>query len=304
MRLLYYPVLFIAGVALLTGCSGSGEKTLGSKENPVKIFFTPSVESETITENSKDMIQFLEKETGLYFKSSVPTNYITVVESFGSDRADVAIMNSFGYLLANEKYQANAELRILRNQDSYYKGQIIASVASGINKLEDIQGKRMAYTDPSSTSGYLLPSKMLKDKNIVPVNTVFGMKHDNVVTMIYQGQVDAGATYYSPPGPDGAIKDARSRVLTQFPDVVEKIKIIELTDSIPNDPIVFRKGIDIETKKKVKEALLKYVQTENGKKVFKIIYGIDGIIETKDEDYNDLRKMVKEMNVDISTTLK
>lgn len=297
-------VLFLLSVLLLAGCASGGSNALGTKENPVKIFFTPSVESETITENSKDMIQFLEKETGLFFKSSVPTNYITVVESFGSGRADVAIMNSFGYLLANQKYNATAALRVLRNGSSYYQGQILGSVASGINKIEDIDGKRIAYTDPSSTSGYLLPSKMLKDKNIIPSNTVFGMKHDNVVTMIYQGQVDAGATYYAPPGPKGEIRDARIRVLTQYPDVAEKIKIIALTDSIPNDPIVFRKEMDEKIRLKIMDALLKYIETENGKETFKTIYGIDGIVLASDEDYDGIRNMVREMNVDIVKGLK
>lgn len=284
------------------GCSSS-EEPIGSENNPVKLYFTPSVESETITESSKEMITFLEKETGLFFSTSVPTNYIIIVESFGSDRADVAFMNSFGYLLANEKYKANAELRVIRYNDSYYRGQIIASAASGITKIEDLQGKRVAYTDPSSTSGYLLPSKMLKDKNIIPGNTVFAMKHDNVVTMIYQEQVDAGATYYSPPGPNGEIKDARARVLTQFPDVEEKIKIIALTDSIPNDPIVFRNGIEDSIKKKIIDALLKYIKTEEGKTIFKNMYGMDGIIITNDRDYNGLRKIISEMNINISETL-
>jgi len=300
-RLLYFS-FFLYLFNVLVGCSSS-EEPIGSENNPVKLYFTPSVESETITESSKEMITFLEKETGLFFSTSVPTNYITVVESFGSDRADVAFMNSFGYLLANEKYKANAELRVIRYNDSYYRGQIIASAASGITKIEDLQGKRVAYTDPSSTSGYLLPSKMLKDKNIIPENTVFAMKHDNVVTMIYQGQVDAGATYYSPPGPNGEIKDARARVLTQFPDVEEKIKIIALTDSIPNDPIVFRNGIEDSIKKKIIDALLKYIKTEEGKTIFKNMYGMDGIIITNDRDYNGLRKIISEMNINISETL-
>ena len=299
-QVLFYLLI----VAIMVGCTSlQNDKPLGSVENPVKLFFTPSVESETIAENSQDMVKFLEKETGLFFKTSIPTNYITVVESFGSDRADVAIMNSYGYLLANNKYKVSAELRIIRNNESTYQGQIIAHINSGIEKIEDVKGKRFAFTDPSSTSGYLLPLKMLKEKNITISNSVFGMKHDNVVTMIYQGQVDAGATYYSPPGLNGEIKDARSRVLTQFPDVGEKIKIIALTEAIPNDPLVFRNGINLETKEKIKTALLKYIQTDNGKKVFKAIYGIDGLVTTKDEDYNSLREMVKEMNIDINSTL-
>jgi phosphonate transport system substrate-binding protein len=38
------------------------------------------------------------------------------------------------------------------------------------------------------------------------------------------------------------------RVLEQFPDVEEKIKIIGFTEDIPNDPWVFRKDMDEEMK--------------------------------------------------------
>ena len=54
------------------------------------------------------------------------------------------------------------------------------------------------------------------------------MKHDNVVTMVYQKQVDAGATYYSPPDKTGEFLDARARYKNQYPDIFEKVKIIDL----------------------------------------------------------------------------
>jgi phosphonate transport system substrate-binding protein len=81
------------------------------------------------------------------------------------------------------------------------------------------------------------------------------MRHDNVVIMVYQGQVDAGATYWAPPHPEtGEILDARMRVKQQFPDVEKKIKIIGFTEEIPNDPLVFRKDMDEEMGKKVIDA--------------------------------------------------
>ncbi|MDC1175089.1 phosphate/phosphite/phosphonate ABC transporter substrate-binding protein, partial [Bacteriovoracaceae bacterium] len=210
-------------VLMVSGCQEQGK--LGSQDNPVKLYFTPSVDSDTITSNSVDFIKFLEKETGLFFKTGIPTNYVAVVEAFGSQRADIAVMNSFGYLMANSKYGAEAKLRVIRYGHDYYQGQIIAHVDSGIKTVKDIQGKKFGFTDPSSTSGYMFPLKILNDNNVKPERTTFLTKHDNVVTSIYQKQVDAGATYYSAPAADGTIRDARSRVKTQYPDVEDKVKI-------------------------------------------------------------------------------
>lgn len=298
-----FPQLVAAILSvLLIGCQQDAK--LGTRNNPVKLYFTPSVDADTIASNSQDFIRFLEKETGLYFKTGIPTNYIAVVEAFGSKRADIGVMNSFGYIMANQKYGAEAKLRVIRYGHDYYQGQIIAHVDSGINSVKDIQGKRFAFTDPSSTSGYMFPLKILKDENVEPSNTTFAVKHDNVVTMVYQKQVDAGATYYSAPSEEGKIRDARARVKTQFPDVEDKVKIITTTEKIPNDPFVFRKDLPQEVVSKFITALKKYISSEKGKDVFKNIYSVDGIVETSDADYDGLRNMIKSINLDTSKLIK
>lgn len=296
----------ILAVALIatTLVSCVKDDKLGSKNNPVKLYFTPSVDSDTITSNSTHFLKFLEQETGLVFKTGIPTNYVAVVEAFGSKRADIGVMNSFGYIMANSKYGAEAKLRVIRYGHDYYQGQIIAHVDSGIKSIKDLEGKKFAFTDPSSTSGYMFPLKIMKDASVNPSNTTFAIKHDNVVTMVYQKQVDAGATYYSAPSSSGEIRDARSRVKTQFPDVEEKVKIITTTEKIPNDPFVFRKGLPTEITSKFIAALKKYIATEGGKKVFRNIYSVDGIIETTDADYDGLRSMIKSVNIDIEKQLK
>jgi phosphonate transport system substrate-binding protein len=300
--------LLLALLATLFVSCQNDEK-LGTVNNPVKLYFTPSVDADTIASNSQEFIQFLEKETGLVFKTGIPTNYIAVVEAFGSKRADIGVMNSFGYILAHQKYGATAKLRVLRYGHDYYQGQIIAHVDSGINSVKDIQGKKFAFTDPSSTSGYMFPLKILKDNNVEVSNKTFGIKHDNVVTMVYQKQVDAGATYYSAPKKDDKgniikIRDARSRVKTQFPDVEDKVKIVTITEKIPNDPFVFRKDLDAEITAKFIAAVKKFLDTEAGKNIFKNIYSVEGLVDTTDADYDGLRSMIKSVGINIEDNLK
>jgi phosphonate transport system substrate-binding protein len=279
------------------------EAPIGSADNPVKLYFTPSVDAETIATNSADFIRFLEKETGMYFKTGIPTNYIAVVEALGSKRADIGVMNSFGYLMAHERFGAEAKLRVLRYGHDYYQGQIIAHKDSGINSIKDLQNKKFAFTDPSSTSGYMFPLKDMKKSDVSVSNKTFAAKHDNVVTMVYQKQVDAGATYYSAPSEDGKIRDARARVKTQFPDVEEKVKIIHITEKIPNDPFVFRKELPKEITNKFIAAVKKFLSTEEGRKAFKEIYSVEGVVDTTDKDYHSLRDTIKTLNIDKASLL-
>lgn len=298
MKLLVYALI----ITSLLGCFKN--KKLGSKTNPVKLYFTPSIDGAIILPNSQKFIKYLEKETGLFFKSGIPTNYISVVEAFGSKRADIGLMNSFGYLLANRKYGARTYLKVIRHGKGYYRGQILAHVDSNIKTIKDIHGKRFAYTDSSSTAGYIMPLKILRENKIQPKSTVFALKHDNVVTMIYQKQVDAGATFYGPPTSDGKIQDARYLVKTQFPDIEEKVKIIKITDKIPNDPFVFRKGLPKDIIDKFISALKKYLKTKEGKRVFKTIYSVTDVIKAKDSDYNGLRQMVRSINLDLGKLVR
>ncbi|EQC48598.1 phosphate/phosphite/phosphonate ABC transporter substrate-binding protein [Bacteriovorax sp. DB6_IX] len=295
-------VLPLVAAFLMSACQKDAK--LGTENNPIKLYFTPSVDADTIASNSVDFIKFLEKETGYFFKTGIPTNYISVVESFGSKRADIGVMNSFGYLMANEKYGASAKLRVIRYGHDYYQGQIIAHVDSDIKSIKDLEGKKFAFTDPSSTSGYMFPLKIMKENNVNPSNKTFAIKHDNVVTMVYQKQVDAGATYYSAPSEDGKIRDARSRVKTQFPDVEDKVKIVTITEKIPNDPFVFRKDLPAEITNKFIAAVKKYLATESGKQVFKNIYSVDGLVDTTDADYDGLRNVIKSININLEEQLK
>lgn len=308
MRLLKYflyllPLLIFI---VITTTRELQREELGSRSNPIKFYFTPSVDAQDITTSAKELIDYLEAETGYYFTSGVPTSYVAVVEAFGSGKADIAIINTFSYLLANRKYGAEAKLRLVRDQgETTYRGQIIARVDSDIDSIADLQDKKMGYVDPSSTSGYILPKSLLDEAGIEPSEIVFGSKHDNVVTMVYQEQVDAGATYYSPPDTvTGELYDARARVLTQFPDVAEKIKIIAFTEKIPNDPVVFRKELPEEMKEAIVEALLKFVATEEGRKALHQIYNVQGLVPTWDEDYDVLRNMLKKINFEIEKHVK
>ncbi len=293
----YTRFLVVVGIILLSSCTRQ-EAPLGSPENPVKLFFVPSIDSKLIEDRAQEVRRYLEENTPYKYKVAVPTSYIAVVEAFGTKRADVSTLNTFGYILAHEKYGVEVLLTSVRYDSPTYRAQILARSDGPVKTLKDINGKKFAYVDPASTSGYLLPKKLFKDKNIQPKETVFAQRHDNVIMMINNRQVDAGATYYTPPQ-KGEIQDARRLVLKQIPNVAEKIKIIELTGEIPNDPIVVRKDMPQEMKDKIAEAFIKYVATSEGKDTLNTIFSITSLKRATDKDYEGVRKMLKELGEEV-----
>jgi len=66
-----------------------------------------------------------------------------------------------------------------------YEMEIITYPDSGIEKVEDIKGKQLAFTSPTSNSGFKAPSAILKsDYDMIPerdFEPVYSGKHDNSI---------------------------------------------------------------------------------------------------------------------------
>lgn len=285
--------LSLAALLILTFSGCVERKELGSSENPIKFSLVPGQDTGVLTENGNILSAFLEKETGLKFQIQVPNNFIAVVETFGTKRTDMAMMNSFGYILAHQRYGARVRLVGTNQGRADYWGQVITANKK-IKKMSDIKGKKFAYVDPASTSGYILPSSLFKKMNIEPAELVFAGKHDSVVTMVYQKQVDAGATFHTPEE-NGQPQDARKLVKTQFPDVFKKVRVLELIGPIPSDPVVFSKDLPPAYEEKIVAALLKFSSSKEGEQTLKKLYNISGFAPTTDQRYDTLRNMLQQI---------
>lgn len=267
---------------------------VSNKERPViQFYFVPSLKKSLVHEQAETIIRFLNKETQLNFEAVIPENHQAMIEDFGSGKAQVGMMNTLSFVSAVKKHQVNARLRSIKYGESSYKGQIIANASKNINTIEDLNGKSFAFTNKNSTSGFFYPAKILLAKGVKPAKTVYAEQHDRVVEMVYRGMVDAGATFYSEPGADGSIRDARARLLDKYPDVAERVKVIEITEPIPNDPLVFGKDMSEEDIKRICLAMVKFSKTKEGKTLLTDLYGTEGFIECTNSDYESMLEAVE-----------
>lgn len=282
--------------ALLVGCSSLGNQSLGSPENPIKMAIVPFVESGRLVKGMQLLSDELKKETGLSFTGDVPTSYAAVVEAMCADRVDVGWVSPLAYILAHEECGADMSLVSITRQGTQYWGVVVTRVDSPIQTLEDLKGKRFAWVDPGSTSGYLFPRAMMEAKGVTPDSLgqqVFAGGHDKVGVAILQGQVDAGAMG----------KDSIPRLNSIQPDAEQQIRIVEQSEDIPNDGVAFRKGLPNDTVQKIRQALLKISSTEEGQKLFEEAIGTRGVAETTDAAYDPVRKAASVLNIDLQAEL-
>jgi phosphonate transport system substrate-binding protein len=151
----------------LLGCTFDHPK--GSVKNPITVSLIPSKDTRSLLTSGTSFKTWMERETGLSFDVQVPHSYVAVVEALGSKRADLAYLNTINFLIAEEKYKAEP-IFISRGQTgkTKYRGQFITHQESGLKSIRDIHGKKMAYVDPTSASGYYLPAYQLLQLGIEP----------------------------------------------------------------------------------------------------------------------------------------
>lgn len=299
-RLLLIGLVFI----LLVTMSCNSKPPLGSKKNPIKMYFVPSMEANKVVTSAESIADQLQKDTGYYFKVAVPTSYAAVIEAMGTGEADVAWLATYAYILAHDKYGAVVRLSTVRNGLNKYRGQFIARTNSNVKKIEDIQGKVVAFTDAASTSGFIYPSAVLQSKNIKPSQYIFAGGHPQAVLAVYSSRADVGCTYWSPPDQEGIPQDARLKLIDTYSDVLDKVSIIGYTDWIPNDTVTMRKDLSPAIQDKIVNSLLSYVGTPDGKKAMKELYDIDGLNKATDEDYNIVRETLKTLGKNPNDFLK
>lgn len=290
---------FLAIVALLAVAgvyaTGMSEAELGTEENPLVWSFVPSGDTQEIVAGGQEVADMIYERTGLFVEVSVATEYAGVIEALASEppEAHIASLATFSYIRAADRGVAEAELVAVRFGNPYYNGQLIANVESGITEVADLDGATFARPDPLSTSGWIIPMITMRAAGIVPERDldqiVDAGGHGGVVAAVYNGDVDAGATYV----------DARTTIEEDNPDVMEKVRVIETSVPIPNDGVQFHPDVPEELKTQIVDALLAISETEEGKEALGRAYSWDGLVGRGDEFYDPFRQVLQASGLDL-----
>ncbi|RME69427.1 MAG: phosphate/phosphite/phosphonate ABC transporter substrate-binding protein [Chloroflexi bacterium] len=254
----------------------------GEGEMSLVMSFVPSGDTEEILASGDELAQMISERTGYNVTANVATSYAAVIEAMGAGNAQIGWLNTFGYILAHEKYGVEVALATVRFGSTSYKGQIITQKDSGITSVTDLKGKTFCRPDPLSTSGWIIPRITLAAAGLDPdsdIKVVDVGSHNNVVTAVYNGECDAGATYV----------DARSSVEDDIADVKEKVVVITESADIPNDTVSFAPDVPAEVREKVVQALLDIASTDEGKAALEQLYEIAGLEPVDDSFYDGFR---------------
>ncbi len=268
----------------------------------ITIGFNPAENADVIETNGKLFSEYYKKATGLDVKTFIATDYTALIEALRSGRIDFAFLPPFSLVKAEEIANAQVLMKSVRKGQAFFYSGIIVRSDKGFNKIEDLKGKNIAWVDPASSSGFIVPKASLITKKKIDPDTFFGRQvyagsHDALVLAVLNGTVDAGATFVNDKaGTDGA--------WTQFlkGDEAKKIKMIYLTDPIPGDTMATTKKFATEHKDivdKTVKILAGMGKNDEGKAILKALYRIDSMIVATSKEYQPLRDAAKVIDVDV-----
>lgn len=167
---------------------------------------------------------------------------------------------------------------------STYDGYIFTKKDSGLNKMEDLQGKRFAYVDLYTSAGYLLPRYILKSKGYDPEKffkaTSFLGSHEKSIQAVLDGDFDGGA----------AKDTVWNKMAKDNQRINEELQILAKDGPFPDDTFMISVDFGEEEVDELRELLLEIKDKPDGKEYLEKI-GVDSFVITEEKDFEIVKRI-------------
>lgn len=263
--------LVMAAILAATALVGCGEKTTEvnsacGEDGVFTIAYAPNESTDQSTDARNGLAKDLEELLGCEVEEIQASDYNAIIEALRTGKADMAYMGALAIALGAER--ADVQPIVMKAEDGDPEKAVYSSVLivnadnTEINSIEDIKGHTMAFVDPDSTSGNLVPSAEIikafpdEELNSEKLHTngdffeavSYSGSHQAGLQAVIKGDVDIV------PISDQILASEIANGNASEDDV----KIIHTSGSIPAEAMVVASSVDEETKAKLQEFLVAY----------------------------------------------
>jgi phosphonate transport system substrate-binding protein len=209
-------------------------------------------------------------------------NYAEMNKLLANGGVDTAFVCAGPYVEGHEQFGLELLAMPLVKGKPVYHSYIIVPKDSTAVRLDDLRGKRFAFTDPQSNSGKLVPTYLLARRNTTPeeffgkVSYTYG--HDKSIQAVAEKLVDGAAV-------DSLIWEYLNRTK---PALTSMTRIIDISEPYGIPPLVVRKDLSPELKKRLLKVLLAMPDTAAGREILAGMM-IDRFVPGDDSNYDSIR---------------
>jgi phosphonate transport system substrate-binding protein len=163
-----------------------------------------------------------------------------------------------------------------RAGEAAFHGVLLVRASAPMHTLDALRGLRVAWVDPCSASGYVMPRIELAALGLDPRTAfseeIFTGSHDAAVRAVAGGEADVTATFARV---DGA-GNVTSGSWSQVPDARAQVRVFWTLGAIPSDVIATRAGYPPELGARLAEA---FVAATNDPRIAPIARRLFGVEE-------------------------
>jgi phosphonate transport system substrate-binding protein len=215
--------------------------------------YTPVEDPAVYAKVWKGFLEHMEKVTGKKVQFFAVQSNAAQIEAMRAGRLHVAGFNTGGNPIAVACAGFKPFAMMAHADDSYgYEMEIITYPGSGIEKVQDLKGRKLAFTQETSNSGYKAPSAILKAeyglearKDFEPV---FSGKHDNSILGVANKDYPAAAI----------ANEVMQRMIARGVVKADQIKSIYKSQTFPTTGYGVVYNLRPELQEKIKEAFFSF----------------------------------------------
>jgi phosphonate transport system substrate-binding protein len=203
--------------------------------------------------------RLLQEKLGVPVKLFPAADYAGVMQGIAAGQLDAASFGASSFAGAWLDCKCIEPVVVPQETDgsTFYYSVMVTRKDSGIDSIEKMKGHSLAWADPNSTSGYLIPGGTLKSKGIDLADgkyfsrTGFAGGHEQGVVAMLNKQYDACVTWTSGQGDidegysRGNLRSMVAKNMLKMSDV----NIIWQSGKIPNGPWAVRTALPADFKK-------------------------------------------------------
>lgn len=208
-----------------------------NRETPLRIAMISVLSHEATAKYQKQLAESIGRMLHRPVLVMQRKSYAEINQLLTKGDADIGLLSTGAYCAYKNRDDFTLLAMQERNHLPYYYGYVITSEDSGIQSLEDLRGKRFAYVDPLSYSGYLGLQEQLVQQGENPEqffrSVYFTYSHDASIRAVQNNFAD------------GAVIDslAYDYLKKHQPSLAAKLHIISILPPRGTSPVVARKGL-------------------------------------------------------------
>lgn len=281
-------------------------QTTSTAAMPEKIVFVFQKQKnpQDVKASADKVAKFLQEKTGVEVEVLVPSSYGASVQAVVSNKAHIAYVSALPYLLA--KAEAPVELIVAEERDGRtdYDSIFVVAKDSPIQSLADLKGKRMVFTSPTSTSGYVFAyARLIQEGLLEPGedpkkffgNVSFGGGYDRALLAVANGQADVCAVS------DYTMEGPKADVYLKKEDR-DKLRVLSETPGVPTHGIMIRSDLPQEFQDRMQSALLELSSSHPD--LLADVYGASKLVKTDDSHVAAAAKAIEDTRLKVQDVAK